>query len=79
MTIDLDKYTETELGEKLKNRLLEIENDDLFVMGVLHSCNDDNKRQKMIEILDKWKISPSDITEISIDIEDDIEPEIEEA
>lgn len=79
MTIDLDKYTETELGEKLKDKLLAIENEDLFVMGVLHSCNDDKKRQKMIEILEKWKLSPSDITEISIDIEDGVEPEIEEA
>ncbi len=78
MIIDLNKYAETTLGQELKKKLFDIENDELFVMGVLHSCDNDEKRQKMIDILDKYELSSSDITEVSMDIEDGIEPEFEE-
>ncbi len=56
----------------------EFNNKRVTIIGILLDCDTDEKRQKMIDILKKWKLSVSDMIEVATQIKEGIEPEFEE-
>ena len=69
----------TNKAKKLR-LLLEEMNDSYkeFVADMLESMDTEEKRQKMIDILEKYELEPSDVIGVAIDIEDEIEPQFED-
>ena len=62
-------YDDLERGDKHKQ---------LAFIIILARCETDEKRQKMIDVLKKWKLRPDDMTEVAWQIHDGIEPEIKD-
>lgn len=78
----IEQNTKTEKAKELYKLLLSnIDIDDNnrmeTISGVLCDCSSDEKRQKMIDILNKYELSRSDISHISLDIKYGYEPEFE--
>jgi hypothetical protein len=70
-TIKREKF-KTETGKKLFDMLLKIKDDDNFLKGVLCNLVGDEKKQKMIDILENKDYDTDDLDQlvyISIDID----------
>jgi hypothetical protein len=75
----IKKHTPTEKAKKLRDRLFQIENNKEFVALTIDEFDTEEKRQKMLDILSEWNLSPSDVVLVSMAIAEGIEPEIYEA
>ena len=70
-TIKREKF-KTETGKKLFDMLLKIKDDDSFLKGILCNLVGDEKKQKMIDILENEEIAYNDLDQlvyISMDID----------
>lgn len=70
-TIKREKF-KTETGKKLFDMLLKIKDDDSFLKGILCNLVGDEKKQKMIDILENEEIDYNDLDQlvyISMDID----------
>ena len=70
-TIKREKF-KTETGKKLFDMLLKIKEDDSFLKGILCNLVGDEKKQKMIDILENEEIDYNDLDQlvyISMDID----------
>jgi len=56
----IEELNLTEVGNKLKDMLYKIRNDDEFVYITLDDVKSDEKRQKMIELINGGKIKNGD-------------------
>ncbi len=62
-TIKREKF-KTETGKKLFDMLLKIKDDDSFLKGVLCNLVGDEKKQKMINILENEEIDYDDLDQL---------------
>ena len=70
-TIKREKF-KTETGKKLFDMLLKIKDDDSFLKGILCNLEREEKKQKMIDILENEEIDYNDLDQlvyISMDID----------
>ena len=70
-TIKREKF-KTETNKKLFDMLLKIKDDDSFLKGILCNLVGDEKKQKMIDILENEEIDYNDLDQlvyISMDID----------
>ena len=73
------KHTQSEIGKRLYDLLISIEDDPEFATLELVSMKSDENKQKLIDYIEKYDITdPSDVTLLSLDILDGVEPEFEE-
>ncbi len=67
----------TETGRRLYDKLVEIWADGEFVYFTLALLSGDERKQKMIDYIEKYEITDSsDVTLLSLDILDGVEPEL---
>ena len=69
-TIDREKF-KTETGKKLYDLLVQISDDNNFLVGILANVKGDKNRQKMIDLIEKEGITDKGtIILASLDIKD---------
>ncbi len=75
----IKKHTQSEVGKKLYDLLISIEDDQEFAAFELARLKGDENKQKLIDYIGQHDITdPSDVTLLTEDIMDGIEPEFEE-
>lgn len=72
-------HTQSETGKKLYDLLISIEDDQEFAALELVRLKNDERKQKLIDYIERYNIiDPSDVTLLTEDIMDGMEPEFEE-
>lgn len=75
----IKKYTQSEIGKKLYDLLISIENDKEFAALELSCLKTDENKQKLIDYIEKYDVDdPSDVSDLTDCILDGVEPEFEE-